>query len=103
LFLAAESPDSARRVLDEALAASPSPDPPIQLRRGKLLEREGGQAARAVEAYAQALRVRELESEAAAGLERLLAVPEARAAAGAALEPYLRQLGDPRRLVEALE
>ncbi|HVE81939.1 MAG TPA: hypothetical protein VND93_03795, partial [Myxococcales bacterium] len=105
LFSAAGSPDSALRALHEALAAAPSAGPealaPIQLRLGKLLERQN--PVQAVEAYVQALGARELEPEAMAGLERLLSVPDARAAAGAVLEPLLRQAGDPRRLVEALE
>jgi len=100
LFIAAQSPDSAVRALDEALDAA-GPDPRIQLRRGRLLE--GDKPTHAVEAYTQVLSAPGLEAEAAAGLERLLSTPAARAAAGAALEPYLRQSGNPRRLVEALE
>ncbi len=105
-FVAAEQPGAALQALDQAVAAAgPSASHlalgELQLRRGKLLERH--EAARAVEAYTQALRVEELVPEAVAGLERMLAVPAARAAAGAALEAPLRKLGDPRRLVDALE
>lgn len=105
LLSGADSADPALQALDEALSAASSTDPlvlgPIQLRRAKLLER--GDPARALEVYTQALRVPQLGPQAVAGLERLLAVPAVRAAAGAALEPSLRQLGDPRRLVEAME
>ncbi|HYV49726.1 MAG TPA: tetratricopeptide repeat protein [Myxococcaceae bacterium] len=99
LFIAAQSPADALGALDEALVAGP--DPRIRLRQGKLLEHERPE--QAVEAYVQALAAHDLQADAAGGLERLLGVPATRAAAGTALEPYLRQIGDPRRLVEALE
>src|SRR6185295_2816652 len=103
LFIEANAPEAALPVLDQALAAPPS-DPTglgqVQIRRGKLLEAKDPSAA--VAAYSQAWPVRELHERAVAGLERLLSVPASRVAAGAALEHPLRQLGDPRRLAQAM-
>ncbi len=105
-LVASQSPGEALAALDESLNQASAVDSPgslalLQLRRGELLERRGDPAA--VAAYAVALKSDELVGHAAVGLQRMLGVPEARAAAARALEPVLRAAGDPRRLAEALE
>jgi tetratricopeptide (TPR) repeat protein len=73
----------------------------VQVWRGQLLEALDPR--NAVPAYAVALNAASLEGHAAAGLERLLEVPSARAAAAQALEPFARLKGDPGKLAEVLD
>ncbi|MFT3843006.1 MAG: hypothetical protein QM723_38815 [Myxococcaceae bacterium] len=104
-FIAASMPEAALHALDEALAnsggAAGSELARVHLLRGQLLERGGNVAA--VTSYAKALEAPELEEQAAAGLERLMAQLETRLAAARVAEPVMRKLGDPRRLAAALE
>ena len=72
------------------------------LRRAQLLEREKELPA-AVEGYARLLGVSSNDSNAVAGLERLLELPAVRPDAARLLEPVYRSLNDVRHLVDVLE
>ena len=72
------------------------------LRRAQLLEREKALPA-AVDGYARLLAVASTDSDAVAGLERLMELPDVRADAARLLEPVYRSLNDVRHLVEVQE
>src|SRR5262249_24108937 len=72
------------------------------LRRAELLEREKELPA-AVEGYARLLAVAPTDSNAVAGLERLMEIADVRRDAAQLLEPVYRSLNDVRNLVEVLE
>ncbi|MFZ5470742.1 MAG: tetratricopeptide repeat protein [Myxococcota bacterium] len=91
-------------VLDQLteLSADPEAKRAYVLRRAQLLEKEG-RAAEAISAYAIALELFAQEPTAVAGLERLLAVDQARLEAARLLEPRYRQQNDRKKLVEVLD
>ncbi|HEY3587328.1 MAG TPA: gliding motility protein, partial [Myxococcaceae bacterium] len=72
------------------------------LRRAQLLEREKALPA-AVEGYARLIAVAATDSDAVAGLERLMELPDVRPDAARLLEPVYRSLNDVRHLVDVLE
>ncbi|HUM11208.1 MAG TPA: tetratricopeptide repeat protein [Myxococcaceae bacterium] len=72
------------------------------LARAELLERERELPA-AVEGYARLLAVAQTDSNAVAGLERLMELADVRPDAARLLEPVYRSLNDVRHLVDVLE
>ncbi|HSD22085.1 MAG TPA: tetratricopeptide repeat protein [Anaeromyxobacter sp.] len=88
-----------------ALAGAVGDDPrrvALLLKRAGALEGDADPR-RAIEAYADVLAERPREPGAVAGLERLLARPDARGAAARVLEDVHRAAGDARRLAALLE
>lgn len=85
-----------------AAAGDPAQRVALLLRRAALLEGDPDPM-RPLEAYAEILAERPREPEAVAGLERLVARPDARGPAARALEDVLRAAGDARRLAALLE
>ena len=104
LFARAERFAEQADVLDQLAEDAPDAEQKIAflLRRGSLLEKEQ-QYAEALRSFGAVLAMAPREPHGIAGLERLIAVDDARLEAARLLEPSYREASETKKLVEVLE